>query len=419
MEIQLVSSAGRGTAECRYVFTERVKDVVVCVPSAISLGRAAATASAGTTQLVKVTKCRMEVQEVGHTRHSASLQLTKLDSEYSTLAKTLPSYASIKKSLKRSISPEDLVLYLGHFEANTTLVLEFEFLVQLRMLSGESGTEDSTEERQTHFYFVENNILSKHVLYKLRLASHLSVTDISPSPSSSAPASFTWAHVDKAKRVVQVSYESSQQQGRGEEGRSARAVAFRVELCGDQGCSPQSACCNCLAQTPTNNVSSRHPQKYDGVMMLSSRITRDQLSSSSFCLRDAPPPPSEFVFLIDCSASMNPFIDGVIATLITSIKSLPEGCYFNLIAFGSNYRQLFQESSEYSKTSVKYAVDFANQLKASLGGTELLPPLKWIYKTSRRDEMPCQIFIITDVDQEVKDVPYVLSTIKKHRHYTR
>lgn len=412
LDVQVVSNAGRGTAECRYAIDRDCKDVVACVPSTICVKDAS-------TQQVKVTKCRMEVQKDGHTLHHSSLQLTKLDSEYSDHAKNLPSYVKIKKSLNRSVVQEDLILYLGHFEANTTATLKFEFLLQLKMVA-EHPSAPSTH--SPLYYVIDNNIPSQHVTYKLRLASHMHVINVSPTSSSNPLTNFSWFYVDRTKQVIQVSYEAAQLRGN-----SSSDASFGIEMSGNHANSVQSACCSCLVQTSTFTprhtfLAAEMEEEYDGVMMLSSRITKDQLLGG--CLRTRDPPriptcPSEFVFLVDCSASMNPFIDSVIATLITCIKSLPEGCYFNMIAFGSNFCQLFHESKEYSKSSVKKAVDFANQLKASLGGTELLHPLKWIYKSSRKEEMPCQVFIITDVDQEVKDIPYVLSTIKKHRHYAR
>lgn len=414
LDVQVVSNAGRGTAECRYLLDGAHKDVVACVPSTICVKDAS-------TQQVKVTKCHLEVHREGMAPHTSSLQLTKLDSDYPEHAKALPSYGSIKKSLRRVVTPDDLVLYLGHFEPSTSIVLKFEFLLQLKMPAR------SLHHGPLCHTFESSICTAKHTQYKLRHASHLPVTNVSPSPS--IPLSdFNWFHTDRTKQVVHVSYSVDQQECTEEEKNGAAAAAgFSIELA--QGRS-QSACCSCLVQTNAatggSSSSSRSSRchrlggKYDGMMMLSSRLTKEQMlaggSSSSSKRRVFP---SEFVFLVDCSASMNQFIDSVIATLITSIKSLPQGCYFNLIAFGSNFRQLFHESKEYSKSSVKNAVDFANQLKASLGGTELLPPLKWIYRSARKGEMPCQIFIITDVDQEVKDCAYMLSTIKKHRDQAR
>lgn len=416
LEVQVISNAGRGTAECRYVVERDSENMVACIPSVIRL-------KDSSTQQVKVTQCTTEVQKEGHTSVSASLQLTKLDADYSEHARSMPTYPTIKKLLKRSISQDDMILYLGNYEAQTTIVLKFEFLLQMK-------ASFSVFREPTLQCTVENNsIPSRHLSYKLKFASNMQIVTVrSTSPSLT---NFNWSHLDRAKQVIQVSYELSQPI---DACSSSSNSDFCIEMAQGSVAQPPSsssptACCSCLVQTAS--VSSRHVamvsesdgecSNYDGVMMLTSRLTPNQLlpnaATSSSPSRNVCP--SEFVFLVDCSASMNPFINSVIATLITSIKSLPEGCFFNLISFGSSFRQLFPQSKEYSKSSVKNAVDFVNQMKASLGGTELLPPLKWIFKMARKSEMPCQVFIITDVDQEVKDVPYMLNTIKKHRDMAR
>lgn len=392
LNLEVVSNAGRGVAECRYVVEGKREDLLACVPCTIVHG--------ASTQQVKVTQCCLEVQHPDATipPHSASLRLTKLDSEYSDYASSLPSYLVIKKSLKKSVSPDDLILHLGHFEAGTTLTLKFEFLLQLKLSPHNSSSSKLCR------HTIENSIPSKYVSYELRHASHAPVVNISPCISSLPLTNFNWVYVDRTKQVIHVSFTIKQQE-------SDKCAGFFIETSRNH---VQSACCSCLVQTNSQQPGTVEG-KYDGVMVLSTRLMRDQILAGRISKHLYP---SEIVFLVDCSASMNFIVDSVIATLITSIKSLPNGCFFNIVAFGSTFRQLFQESKEYSNTSMKNAVDFANQLKASLGGTELLPPLKWIYKMSKSD-LPCQVFIITDMDQEVKDVPYMLSTIKKHRHHAR
>ena len=402
LDFQVISNAGRGTAECSYVFDRDSENVVACIPSTIRL-------KDSSTQQVKITKCATEVLRNGGTSVSASLQLTQLDEDYS-----MPNYSTIKKLLKRSVSQDDLILYLGHFEADMRVVLKFEFLLQLK-------ASFSVSRYPSICCVVENSIPARILSYKLRFASNMQITEVcTTSPSL---INFDWSHMDQTKQVVHVSYEARDPIGSCTSNNNSE---FRIDMAQSPTQPSLSACCSCLVQM----ASPRTPQyasaaamtggcDYDGVMMLSSRLTPEQLlpkgalsSSRNLC-------PSEFVFLVDCSASMNPFINSVIATLITSIKSLPEGCFFNLISFGSSFRQLFPQSKEYSKSSAKNAVDFVNQMKASLGGTELLPPLKWIFKMARKSEMPCQVFIITDVDQEVKDTQHMLSTLKKHRDHAR
>ena len=386
VHLQIISNAGRGTANLTYRFPNS-KDVIACVPSTLCVRGVS-------TQQIKVTKCRLEVQREGYPIQSTSLQLSKVDSEYSVNAKGLPRYSSIKKALRRSVAPDDLILHLGHFELNTHVTIQFEFLIQLKLASALSST--------SSLCHIENNIPAKRVSYKLKLASQLQIVNISPVIPSHL-SDFSWFYVDRSKHVIQMSYKSDNLHG------VETGTAFCIELAENH---THSACCSCLRHPFGGELGKMTGKEYDGVMMLSSRVTRDQLQTDDS-------DPSEFVFLVDCSASMNPFIDAVIATLITAIKSLPKGSFLNIVSFGSNYRQLFHESKEYSKNSVKSAVDFANQLKANLGGTELLPPLRWIYKKARKTSMPCQIFIITDIDQEVKDNACMLSNIRKNKHYAR
>ena len=418
LDVQIVSNAGRGNAICDYVVEKYRGELVLCVPSVISLRK-------GTTQEVKLTGCYLDVAKEGR----APLHLTKLDGDYPVQTKNLPSYATVKKGLNNNISPNDVIIHLGHFKPKTALTIHIEFLLRLSSLSSLS----------VPCYVLENGILARQVSYKLKFASPVQIVDVSPSCSTSSFLDFCWFHTDRTEQVVHISYDTVCDLHELDE-----TLSVCIKMAGHHYI--QSACCVCLKKS-SKNPSWQQQQRIeidceeddemtrgdesaiDGMMMLSTRLTPDQLPGvSESCMNGGGGgiksglnclSPSEFVFLVDCSASMNPFIDSVVSTLITCIKSLPEGCFFNMIAFGSSFRQLFHESKEYSKLYVKYAVDFANQLKANLGGTDLLPPLKWIFKKARKNDMPCQVFVITDVDQEVKDVPYMLSTIRKNRHHTR
>lgn len=440
LDLQVVSNAGRGSASCTYRLEKKCKDLIAYVPSSICIRGV-------NSQQVKVTHCQVELQSEEGISHSTDLQLVNLlDGDYPRHAKSLPSYVNVRKSLRRLVSQEDLILHLGNFEADTVLSINFEFLLQLKLVpaaaavAGTPTITTTTTTTSTHtpaqYCIFENSIPSKQTSYNLRFASPSQVASVCPASSSLPLANFSWLHVDRTKQVVQVNYDTKNFD-LGDE--SPAAICMELAAAGGGSLAVQSACCSCLMnhhlhhhhnnhhhhhQHHRNDHSRSTPQSndaspsYDGIMMLSTRLTRSQLvppggeytPSSSPC---------EFVFLVDCSASMNQFIDSVIATLIMSIKSLPEGCLFNLIAFGSSFRQLFHESKEYSKTNVKYAVDFANQLKANLGGTELVPPLRWIYKKSKRERMSCQIFVITDIDQEVKDSQYMINAIRKHKSHAR
>jgi hypothetical protein len=150
-------------------------------------------------------------------------------------------------------------------------------------------------------------------------------------------------------------------------------------------------------------------------MMMSNIFSPRQLPKS---LKLQPYSPSEFVFVVDCSGSMSGSNIQIAAdTLITCIKSLPAGCHFNVVAFGSTFRKLFHSSEVYSKANMESAIQFANQLQASLGGTELLGPLHWIFKAQRVPGLPCQVFIITDGG--VTNTTSVLRCVRRNRHQAR
>ena len=421
VDVRVVSSAGQGSVTCVYQVENSGGELVLHVPSVINL-------KGGSTLEVKLTGCHLNVVNEGRT----SLKLLKLDGDYPVQTKNLPSYETVKKGLFSNVSPSDVILHLGHFEPKTELTIHIEFLLKLFFLPDLSNMSGPC-------HILESGILAKQISYKLKFASQVQIMDVSPS-SHSLFVDFSWHYTDRSKQVVHASYETVCDMQEEDE-----APSIYIKMANQNHA--QSECCTCLKKSC--KTSSRKQSDYgdmmtnyeeddntrrgdenatEGMMMISIRNTPDQLPRmSEICMNGeerigsalASLSPSEFVFLVDCSASMNLFIDNVVSTLITCIKSLPEGCFFNMIAFGSSFRQLFHESKEYSKSYVKYAVEFANQLKANLGGTELLPPLKWIFKKARKSDMPCQVFVITDVDQEIKDVPYMLKTISKNRHHTR
>ena len=128
--------------------------------------------------------------------------------------------------------------------------------------------------------------------------------------------------------------------------------------------------------------------------------------------------PSEFIFLVDCSGSMcGANIQSASDALVLFIKSLPVTCYFNVIAFGSTFRNLFEVSQKYSMETVEKALLFADKLQASLGGTELLNPLHWVLKKPLIADMPRQVFILTD--GAVTNTKAVLREIQKYSRQTR
>ncbi|CAI9558451.1 unnamed protein product, partial [Staurois parvus] len=135
----------------------------------------------------------------------------------------------------------------------------------------------------------------------------------------------------------------------------------------------------------------------------------------------------EFIFVVDRSGSMElPMISEPNApmriqsakeTLLLLLKSLPLGCYFNIYGFGSTFESFFLESMEYTQETLEAAVNKVTQMSADLGGTEILEPLKKIYKTKGRPTTPKTIFIFTD--GEVGNTEQVIAEVKRNAHNHR
>ena len=105
----------------------------------------------------------------------------------------------------------------------------------------------------------------------------------------------------------------------------------------------------------------------------------------------------EFIFLVDRSGSMGgEFIKSAGETLILFLKSIPPGCSFNIIGFGSNYESLFPSSVPYNQENLDKAIHHAEHVDADLGGTELLPPLQFIFGQPLLEGLPRQVFVLTD-----------------------
>lgn len=138
----------------------------------------------------------------------------------------------------------------------------------------------------------------------------------------------------------------------------------------------------------------------------------------------------EFVFLMDRSRSMNsPMsskdksqlrIDAAKETLILLLKSLPMGCYFNIYGFGATHEEFFPDSVMYNQETMQVAVKKVKRLLADLGGTELLTPLRKIFRKPPIPGHPLQIFVFTD--GEVVETFSVIREVKfqsrKHRCFS-
>ena len=94
---------------------------------------------------------------------------------------------------------------------------------------------------------------------------------------------------------------------------------------------------------------------------------------------------NEFIFIVDCSGSMGDENKIGLArqAMLLFLKSLPIGCHFNIIRFGSNYKSLFNDMTTiYNEDNVREAEQLMNNMNADLGGTELVGFLVFTLKNN-------------------------------------
>ncbi|KAG6921097.1 von Willebrand factor A domain containing 5A, partial [Chelydra serpentina] len=131
----------------------------------------------------------------------------------------------------------------------------------------------------------------------------------------------------------------------------------------------------------------------------------------------------EFIFLLDRSGSMECPMDGrdrspqridsAKETLVLLLKSLPLGCYFNIYGFGSRFESFYPQSVGYTQQTMAESLQRIQQLQADLGGTEILAPLRAIYRSPCRDGHPRQLFVFTD--GEVGNTQNVIAEVQRHQ----
>jgi uncharacterized protein with von Willebrand factor type A (vWA) domain len=131
------------------------------------------------------------------------------------------------------------------------------------------------------------------------------------------------------------------------------------------------------------------------------------------------PEATEIVFLVDCSGSMKGVgIDGASQALQMFLISLPRSCCFNIVRFGSTHVPLFAGASQpYTEQTLEQALQLADDLKADLGGTELLPPLTEILRGNVATGRARQLFVLTD--GQVSNTDQVISLLRQNAQNTR
>jgi len=123
--------------------------------------------------------------------------------------------------------------------------------------------------------------------------------------------------------------------------------------------------------------------------------------------------PKEFLFVLDRSGSMSGApIRRAGEALQLFLRSLPPGCRFNVIGFGSTTEVLFNNPREYGAESLEAASQHAQTVQANLGGTELLQPLTQMFSWAVPAGFERRIVLLTD--GQVSNTEKVISLVRQH-----
>ncbi|XP_077168129.1 von Willebrand factor A domain-containing protein 5B1 isoform X3 [Paroedura picta] len=126
----------------------------------------------------------------------------------------------------------------------------------------------------------------------------------------------------------------------------------------------------------------------------------------------------EFIFLVDRSGSMSGVnINRVKDALLVILKSLMPTCLFNVIGFGSTFKALFPSSQAYSEENLVVACESIKKIRADMGGTNVLSPLKWIIRQPIHRGHPRLLFLLTD--GAVSNTGKVIELVRNNSFSTR
>lgn len=421
--VNVVSGIGEGSADLAYILNEDYDDLVFYVPHLIDH-------QGKTRQYIKLTHCSLLVRKSQtESAEEYSFQIREfVSAEYSLRLSSLPSFTELKQQYKPllsaytgAFSSDDVFLHLGSHTAYSQLNVRVQFLVKLdspssvHPITPEPSSSLSAKPMPLWQYMIHNILPTKNLKFTVNFASSLPIERVEVEPLLENGMEWSCTHNSESKlNILNMCCELQ----------SCPMLHDRLPCSFTVFFSPGAlfSCYTCVFQKEQKQLSdSVHQQTevstlhIDAIMMSSLTLSKDQLPLSVQHLQVFP---SEVIFIIDCSGSMSGSkIQSAADMLVTCVKSLPFGCYFNVIAFGSHFRQLFHSSEKYTKYTVERAVTFANQLQATLGGTDLLPPLQWIFKKNCCRNLSRQLFIITDGG--VTNTQQVLNIITNSRHNAR
>uniref|UniRef100_A0A8D2QBM7 von Willebrand factor A domain containing 5B1 n=1 Tax=Zonotrichia albicollis TaxID=44394 RepID=A0A8D2QBM7_ZONAL len=126
----------------------------------------------------------------------------------------------------------------------------------------------------------------------------------------------------------------------------------------------------------------------------------------------------EFIFLVERSRSMSAVsISRAKDALLVILKSLMPACLFNIIGFGSTFKTLFPVSQAYCEESLLIACQSIRRIRADMGSTNLLSPLKWLLRQPLHRGHPRLLFVLTA--GAISSTGKVLELLRDHSCSTR
>lgn len=105
----------------------------------------------------------------------------------------------------------------------------------------------------------------------------------------------------------------------------------------------------------------------------------------------------EIIFIADRSGSMEGNVKTLISALRVFLKSIPVGCMFNILSFGSSYKFLWPKSKLYGKETLNEAVGHVSSFDANFGGTETLQAITAAID-NRNEALSTELMLLTDGD---------------------
>jgi len=120
----------------------------------------------------------------------------------------------------------------------------------------------------------------------------------------------------------------------------------------------------------------------------------------------------EYIFVVDRSGSMSGSrMRHAQDALQMCLRAIPAGSNFNIVGFGTRVEHLFAAPQPYNDATLAQAAEHVQDMKANLGGTNLMQPLQSVFGQAPNPALPRQVLLLTD--GEVRDTRAVIALVRK------